>query len=314
MATPVMNHPRPADPLKTVSNRMCPLVPSESDSKRSAKRRRDGLDCYADGPPGVPSAVLFRRAQRERDRAARETLVRRFLPLAQSLARRYAQSREPQEDLMQVASLALLKAIDRFDPDRGTSFVTFATPTILGELKRYFRDATWPVHVTRDSQERAQAIDRAITRLTNEHARAPTVEEIAAHLGLTSEEVLDGLQAMQAYAVLSLEAPKRSTDGDEDSELTIQDGLGAEDERFELIEADATLAPAIRSLPERQRRILHLRFVEELTQSEIAAQVGVSQMQVSRLLRRSIAQLRDYMSSANESAGAIPQRAGEMLR
>jgi RNA polymerase sigma-B factor len=248
----------------------------------------------------VPSALLFRRSQRENDSSARETLVRRFLPLAQSLALRYAQSREPQEDLVQVASLALLKAIDRFDPDRDTSFVTFATPTILGELKRYFRDSTWAVHVMRSAQERAQAIDHAVTRLTNEHAHAPTVEEIASHLRLTSEEVLDGLQAMQAHAVLSLEAPRGSAEGDEDNDSTIQDGLGAEDERFELIEADATLAPAVRSLPDRDRQILHLRFLEELTQNEIAARVGVSQMQVSRLLRRSIAQLRDYTSTAVE--------------
>ena len=301
-------------PASSLETRGASRFRGDSDGKRGAERRRDGLVCYPDGPRQVPSTVLFWRAQREHDRSAREALVRRFLPLAQSLARRYAQSREPQEDLMQVASLALLKAIDRFDPDRGSSFVTFAAPTILGELKRYFRDSSWAVHVTRGAQERAQAIDHAATRLMNEHGRAPTVEEIASHLGVTSEEVLDGLQAMQAYAVLSLDAPRGSAESDEESELTIQDALGAEDERFELIEADATLAPAIRSLGERERRILHLRFVEELTQSEIAGRVSVSQIQVSRLLRRSIAQLRDYVQDANESAEPIPQRAGELVR
>jgi RNA polymerase sigma-B factor len=269
------------------------MVTSELKSKRTTEGRRDGVSCYADGPRHVTSVMLFRRYQRAGDRAAREALVSRFLPLAHSLARRYAQSREPQEDLMQVASLALLKAIDRFDPARGTSFVTFATPTILGELKRYFRDLSWPIHVARDAQERAQAIDRAATSLSNELGRAPTVEEISTHLRLSSEEVLDGLQAMQAYTLLSLDAP-RGSDPDEDNDLTIQDVLGAEDDRFELIEEDATVGPALRMLPERERRILHLRFVEDLTQSEIAAQVGVSQMQVSRLLRRSIAQLRAH--------------------
>jgi RNA polymerase sigma-B factor len=275
------------------------MAPTDLDTKPAVARRRDRLPRRADGPREVPSALLFRRSQRESDGSARETLVRRFLPLAHSLARRYAQSREPQEDLLQVAGRALLKAIDRFDPDRGISFVTFATPTILGELKRYFRDSSWPIHVTRDAQERAQAIDRAITRLTNEHAHAPTVEEIAAHLGLSSEEVLDGLQAMQAHAVLSLDRPRGSRDGDDDNDLTVQDVLGAEDERFELIENDATVAPAIRTLPERERLILHLRFVEELTQTEIAARIGISQMQVSRLLRRSIAQLREYTGVAS---------------
>ena len=194
---------------------------------------------------------------------------------------------------MQVARLALLKTIDRFDSSRRSNFVGSAAPAIPGELKRYVRHSGRAVNVTTDPQERAQAIDHAITRLTHMRARTPTVEEIANHLGLTSEEVLDGHQAMQAYTVGSLDRP-RSAESDQNNQLTIQDVIDAEDERHELSEADATLVYAMRRLSERERQILHLRFVGELTPAEIASRVAISQMQVSRLLRKSIAQLRGH--------------------
>ncbi len=241
--------------------------------------------------------ALFLRCRREGDCGAREELVKRFMPLARKLARRYARSSEPYEDLIQVASLALVKAIDRFDPDRGTGFQAFAIPTILGDLRRYFRDCAWSVHVPRGAQERALAIEEASDLLTNLHGRPPTIQEIAAHLEAKPEEVLDGLYASQAYDTLSLDAPRAA--GDEDSDSTLADALGADDERYELIEDDLAVIDAVHSLADRERDILRLRFVEEMTQSEIAARMGISQMQISRLLRRSLSQLRELTGAAD---------------
>jgi RNA polymerase sigma-B factor len=246
---------------------------------------------------------LFRRYRGQSDRSAHEELVSRHLPLARSLARRYSRSSEPYEDLVQVASLALLKAIERFDPERGIDFRAFAIPTILGELKRYFRDAAWSVHVPRSVQERALLVEGATERLTNDRGRPPTVKELATHLALSSEEVLDGLKAAQAYDTLSLdESPGASPpDGDEP---TLGDTLGAEDDRYELIESDLAVAAALRVLPERERRILYLRFVKEMTQTEIATRMDVSQMQVSRLLQRSLALLAEIAEGGSSRAAA----------
>lgn len=246
-------------------------------------------------PQGPELAALFRRVQADGDPAAREQLVAAHLPLARNLARRYARSAESYEDLTQVASMALVKAVDRFDPDRGSEFASFAVPTILGELKRYFRDSSWAIHVPRGIQERAMAVDEAQQRLTNREGRSPSVAEIAEHLELSVEEVLEGLQASQAYSTLSLDAPQGS--GEEESDLTVAETVGGEDERYELIDADLSIAAMARTLPERERRILYLRFVKEMTQTEIAARMGVSQMQISRLLRRSLAQLRERAGS-----------------
>jgi RNA polymerase sigma-B factor len=239
-------------------------------------------------PTDEPSA-LFVRWQRDRDGLAREALVRRFTPLARNLARRYGRSSEPFEDLHQVALVGLLKAIDRFDPQRGNHFPSFAVPTILGEMRRYFRDSGWAVHMPRGTQERALKVRDAQERLTNEHGHAPTVGQLAEYLEFDTENVLDALQALQAYETVSLDA---SPPGRDDEVMTVGDAIGQEDERYELIELDATVAAALVRLPERDRLILRLRFVEDLTQTEIAARVGVSQMQVSRLLRRSLDQLR----------------------
>jgi RNA polymerase sigma-B factor len=244
------------------------------------------------GPKVVPCASderqLFLRHQRG-DLGAREGLVRRFMPLARSLARRYDRSSEPFEDLLQVASLGLLKALDRFDPLLGHPFASYAVPTILGEMRRHFRDAGWSVHVPRGCQERALKVRDAQERLANRHGRAPTVNELAVYLELPIEEVIDALQAIQAYESLSLDAPRP---GATDEVTSYGDAMGQEDERYELVELDATVSAVLGRIPQRERDILRMRFVEDLTQTEIAARVGISQMQVSRLLRRSLDQLR----------------------
>jgi len=236
------------------------------------------------------SAELFERWRRDRDRRARDELIERFLPLARKLARRYAQSSEPYEDLVQVASLGLVKAVERFDPGRGFAFSSFAVPTIVGELKRYFRDTAWALHVDRGGQELARRISDAQQRLGSRSGRAPTVAEIAEYLELTQEEVLEGLQTAEAYGTVSLDAPLASEEDDDSSRL---DSLGIEDPRLVRMDDHVTIFTAARHLPPREREILYLRFGEDLTQSEIAERVGVSQMQVSRLLRRSLACLRE---------------------
>lgn len=232
---------------------------------------------------------LFARWQERADTSAREKLVERFMPLARSLARRYDRSSEPFEDLLQVASLGLLKAIDRFDPARGPAFASFAVPTILGEMRRYFRDCGWSVHVPRGDQERALRVRDAQEALANERGHAPTVNQLAQYLEFDSEQVLDALQAIQAYESLSLDAPRP---GAEDEGATYGESMGAEDERYELVELDLTAVAALRHIPARERAMLYMRFVKDMTQTEIAAEVGLSQMQISRLLRRSLDQLR----------------------
>jgi RNA polymerase sigma-B factor len=232
---------------------------------------------------------LFEAWQQDADPKARETLVQRFTPLARSLARRYGRSSEPFEDLLQVAMLGLLKAIDRFDPERGNAFASFAVPTILGEMRRYFRDSGWAVHVPRTLQERTLKVGEAQEQLTRVHGRAPTVNQLATYLELSVEEVNEALQTARVYDVMSLDAPRMGKDGESHS---FADSIGDIDDRFELVELDATLASVIKELPERERRILHMRFVEELTQTQIAQRVGISQMQVSRLLRRTLQRLR----------------------
>jgi RNA polymerase sigma-B factor len=232
---------------------------------------------------------LFRLWQQHGDQGARDALVRRFMPLARKLARRYTRSSEPFEDLMQVASLGLLKALDRFDTGRGHPFASFAVPTILGEVRRYFRDCGWSVHVPRGDQERALKVRDAQETFANEHGRAPTVNQLAEYLELDTEHVINALQAVQAYETLSLDAPRPGVENDA---MTYGEAIGQEDERYELVELDATVVAALAYVPERDRLMLHMRFVEDLTQTEIAARVGISQMQVSRLLRRALDRLR----------------------
>ena len=243
---------------------------------------------------------LLARYHREGDPAARDEVVARFLPLARQLARRYQRGREPLDDLVQVASVGLVKAVDRFDPDRGTAFSSYAVPTILGELKRYFRDAGWAVHVPRGMQERVLDVNAAVARLARQLGRSPTPAEVSEALGIPAEEVLEALEAAVAYEAISLDAPRSADEGDG---THYGEALGGEDERFELIELGAAIGPTLKALPERDRLILHLRFVEDLTQSEIAARIGVSQMHVSRLIRRALTRLRT-VADAHEAAVA----------
>jgi RNA polymerase sigma-B factor len=235
------------------------------------------------------SKRLFLRWQRDGDPISREKLVQMYMPLARSLARRYGRSSEPFEDLLQVASLGLLKAIDRYDAERGYPFPSFAVPTVLGEMRRYFRDSGWAVHVPRGSQERALKVREAQERLAGEHGRAPTVNQLAQYLELDTEHVIDALQAIQAYETVSLDAPRPRSDGEV---VAYGDTLGRDDERYELVELDVTLTSVLDHIPARERLILRMRFVDDLTQTEIAERIGISQMQVSRLLRRSLEQLR----------------------
>ena len=237
---------------------------------------------------------LFARWQQDRDHAARDELVDRFLPLARKLARRYTGAHEPFEDLLQVASYGLLKALDRFDLDRGNAFSSFAVPTIVGELKRYFRDLGWSAHVPRGAQELALKVQPAQDKLTTKTGRSPTVAELAQYLELSIEDVLEGLEAAAAHHSSSLDAPLDDDDGES---WTVVDSFGQEDAGFQLVEDVATVADAMQMLSERDRRVLHLRFFEDRTQSEIAQQIGVSQMQISRILRRAIARLSELTLS-----------------
>jgi RNA polymerase sigma-B factor len=232
------------------------------------------------------------------DEGAREELVKRFLPLARQLARRYQRTNEPIDDLMQVASVGLVKAIDRFDPDRGTAFSTFAVPTILGELKRYFRDAGWAAHVPRGMQERAMLLEQGVETLHRRLGRSPSTKEVAAELGQTEEEVLEALEAQHAYDAVSLEQ-QRSDDSQGGD--TYADMLATEEQNYELVEYEATIEPALKALAPRDRLILHMRFSKDMTQSEIAERIGVSQMHVSRLIRQALARLREVAKTTETS-------------
>jgi RNA polymerase sigma-B factor len=226
---------------------------------------------------------LFRAYWRDGDPAVRAQLTERFLPLARSLARRYDHGSEPLDDLVQVASLALLKAIDRYDPQRGIAFSSYAVPTIVGELKRHFRDHGWAMRVPRDLQELAQRVEREGQRLAVELGRSPTAAEVADALGLEVEQVVEARGAASARRALSLEAPR-----DADDEETVQE-VAAEELGFAAAEAAATLERLAAGLSDRDREVLWMRFREDLTQSEIAARIGCSQMHVSRIIRASVA-------------------------
>jgi RNA polymerase sigma-B factor len=237
----------------------------------------------------VEDARLFERYRRYGDLDARAELVERFLPLARRLARRYERASEPLEDLVQVASLALVKAIDRYDASRGDAFSSYAVPTILGELKRYFRDSGWALHVPRGVQERVLQVNTAVEALSRDLGRSPTPQQVALKLDMPVEQVLEALEAGAAYTTTSLDTPRR---GDEEDVGTVADTLGQTDARFSLIEDSASISRGLKALPERERTILYLRFAEGLTQMEIAERMGISQMHVSRLIRRSIDRVR----------------------
>jgi RNA polymerase sigma-B factor len=225
---------------------------------------------------------------------AREELVRRFLPLARQLARRYQRGHEPIDDLVQVASLGLVKAIDRYDLERGNAFSSYAVPTILGELKRYFRDHGWAVHVPRGMQEQIMKVNNAMDRMSRALGRAPTPAELSEETGLPTEDVLEAIEASAAYEASSLDAPRAS---DPDA-ASYADSVGADDEAYEQVEYLQTIEPTMRAMSERDRLVLKLRFEDDLTQSEIAERIGVSQMHVSRLIRRALARLRTVADAA----------------
>ncbi|HEY1276771.1 MAG TPA: SigB/SigF/SigG family RNA polymerase sigma factor [Thermoleophilaceae bacterium] len=225
------------------------------------------------------------------DLDAREELVERFMPLARDLALRYTYTGEPFDDLLQVASLGLLKALDRFEPGRGTKFTSYAAPTILGELRRHFRDKGWAMHVPRDLQERVLAVGRATERLSKELGRSPTVKDVAAALECSTEHVLEAQEAAGAYEIGSLDAPVRSREDDDSAALV--ELLGETDSSYDLVESRDSIAAAWRGLPEFEQRVLKLRFVDDLTQREIGQNIGYSQMHVSRLLRKALNRLDD---------------------
>jgi RNA polymerase sigma-B factor len=238
---------------------------------------------------------LLVRYHEKGDLAAREELCERFLPLARDLALRYTYTDEPLDDLVQVASLGLIKAIDRFEPGRGTKFTSYAAPTILGELKRHFRDKGWSLHVPRDLQERTLAVSRATEVLSKELARSPKVREVAAHLGCSVEQVLEAQEAAASYEAASLDAPTARDDGES---ATLVDMLGQDDSAYELVEDREAIASTWAQLPEVERQVLELRFKHDLTQREIGERIGFSQMHVSRLLRRALNRLETAAAAA----------------
>ena len=228
---------------------------------------------------------MLRRFAATGDPVLRDQLFERWMPLARQLARRYGRTNEPFEDLLQVASIGLLKALQGYDPDRGKAFSSYAVPTIMGEIKRYFRDRTWSVRMPRSLQELAIRVENARDRLSSEMGRSPSIVELAVAAACTEEEVLEALQAGDAYHATSLDA--RRSDDDDDA-FALGDALGDTDDGYRLAEHRALLTSVLGELDERDREIVRLRFEEDLTQHEIALIIGVSQMQVSRLLRRSL--------------------------
>ena len=224
--------------------------------------------------------------------AARDRAAEAWLPLARHLANRYTGRGEPSDDLYQTATVGLLKAIDKFDPSFGVEFAGYAIPTIIGEIKRHFRDRTWAIRVPRRLQELRLAITAANSALTHTLGRSPTAADVAEHLGITEEEVLEGLEGARAYSATSLSTPVTADGGTE-----LGDTLGGEDPEFALAEARIALGPALAALDEREQRILSLRFYGNLTQTEIAEQVGISQMHVSRLISRSLVKLRGHLGA-----------------
>src|SRR6202451_1321255 len=223
----------------------------------------------------------------------RSTLVELPLPLVEYLARRFRNRGEWLDDLTQVATIGLIKSIDRFDLERGVEFSTYATPTIVGEIKRHFRDKGWAVRVPRRLQELKLSLTKAIGDLAQREGRAPTVSELAAHLQMSEEEVLEGLESANAYSTVSLDAPDS---GDEDAPA-VSDSLGMIDDALEGVEYRESLKPLLERLPPREKKILLLRFFGNMTQSQIAAELGISQMHVSRLLARTLTQLRDGLTT-----------------
>jgi RNA polymerase sigma-B factor len=247
---------------------------------------------------------LLRRYHEHGDLAAREQLIEQYMSLVRSLARRYSYRGEQLEDLVQIGAIGLIKAIDRFDLNRGVELTTYATPNIIGEIKRHFRDRGWSVRVPRGLQELNVQLSRLMETLTVQLARSPTIPELAKAAGVEEEEVLEALESGRAYSSLSLSSGGGS---DEDGELDPLESLGEIEHQYEVSEDRAVLAPGFRVLDERERTILHLRFFEGLTQSQIAQQVGISQMHVSRLIRRSLEKIRAEIAVEEQAKAGGPR-------
>lgn len=248
--------------------------------------------------------VLLRRYHLEGDLQAREQLIERYMSLVRSLARRYAYRGEPLDDLVQIGAIGLIKAIDRFDLDRGVELTTYATPNIIGEIKRHFRDKGWSVRVPRGLQELNVKLSRLVEELSVELGHSPTIAELAKASGAQEEEVVEALESGRAYTSLSLSTGGIGEDGEEVDPL---DAIGTEEDAYEISENRAVLAPGFRALDHRERAILHLRFFKGLTQSQIAAQVGISQMYVSRLIRRSLEKIREEIGTEEEIESRVAE-------
>jgi RNA polymerase sigma-B factor len=246
----------------------------------------------------VDDKILLRRYHENGDLQAREQLIEQYMSLVRSLARRYSYRGEQLEDLVQIGAIGLIKAIDRFDLDRGVELTTYATPNIIGEIKRHFRDKGWSVRVPRGLQELNVQLSRLVEQLTVQLSRSPTIPELAKAAGVEEEEVLEALESGRAYTSLSLSV---GSGGGDDDDLDPLESLGTEEHQYEVSEDRAVLAPGFKALDERERKILQLRFFEGLTQSQIAQQVGISQMHVSRLIRRSLEKIRETIAEDEES-------------
>ena len=247
--------------------------------------------------PRIDDKILLRKYHEEGDLHAREQLIEQYMSLVRSLARRYSYRGEQLEDLVQIGAIGLIKAIDRFDLERGVELTTYATPNIIGEIKRHFRDKGWSVRVPRGLQELNVQLSRLIEQLTVQLGRSPTIAELSKASGSTEEEVLEALESGRAYSSLSLS----TGGGDGEDDLDPLESIGTEEHQYEVSEDRAVLAPGFRVLDERERKILQLRFFDGLTQSQIAQQVGISQMHVSRLIRRSLEKIRDEIAADEES-------------
>jgi RNA polymerase sigma-B factor len=246
----------------------------------------------------IDDKILLRRYHEDGDLQAREQLIEQYMSLVRSLARRYSYRGEQLEDLVQIGAIGLIKAIDRFDLDRGVALTTYATPNIIGEIKRHFRDKGWSVRVPRGLQELNVQLSRLVEQLTVQYSRSPTIPELAKAAGVEEEEVLEALESGRAYTSLSLSV---GGGGGDDDDLDPLESLGTEEHQYEVSEDRAVLAPGFKVLDERERKILQLRFFEGLTQSQIAQQVGISQMHVSRLIRRSLEKIRETIAEDEES-------------
>jgi RNA polymerase sigma-B factor len=242
-----------------------------------------------------PAFLRLLEAYRAGDESAREQIVEQYMPLVRKIASRYAGRGEPSEDLVQVGSIGLVLAIERFDVERGVKFTTYAVPTIVGEIQRHFRDRAWAVHVPRRMKELSLKLARTIETATADLGRAPTIAELAADTGLEEEEVVEALETYNAYSTRSLSQPLGLGDSDEG---TVEDLFGAPEEGYDEVEHGVLLESGLAALDDRERAIIELRFFEGLTQSEIAARIGISQMHVSRLLRRSLAVMRGRLEGA----------------